>query len=39
MKWSRLYLTLDFKYLIDLFTCSFAPGRSKNIFSGKYTDI
>lgn len=30
MEWSRLYLTLDFKYVLDLFMCNFVPERPKN---------
>lgn len=30
MEWGRLYLTLDFKYVLDLFMCNFAPERPKN---------
>lgn len=34
MEWSRLYLTLDFKYVLDLFMCNFAPESHKN--TGKH---
>lgn len=43
MEWSRLYLTYDFKCVLDLFMCSFAPERCKNtrenVYSGQHSDL